>query len=297
LCFFTDCSEIVELDFKNVMNVGGEMIVEVTSIRTHELPFVTSLVFTVDSSGVERFWTIPAVPPFFLYSLDKNNPTAPATRVVEEEGQEQLDLLGVTALGVEQAAIPQPTPLLLKGDAITELNAVKAAIQGGDAEEAVESLDKAIAALQASLTSFESDGIHIMMPDRKNFFNNEEDAVEEIFDAIEEGAITDATILMQLQNVVVDKILQADKIVAETAINDAIDADGNPGDIADAQAEFATAQQQVADGVAAGIIEREFFDDAVGSFEDAWENAQEAVEEEDDDDKDKDKDKDKDHDD
>ncbi len=196
---------------------------------------------------------------------------------------------GSTEVASAELFVPTPfTPLLLKEEAITELNCVKAAIQDGapnvgDAEEAVESLDEAIAALQASLTSFESDGFHIMVREPRggrhgtNFFNNEEDAVEEIFDASEEGAITNATVLIQLQNVVVDKILEADKIVAETAINDAVDADGNPGDIADAQSEFATAQQQVADGVAGGISAQMFFDDAVGSFEDAWINAQRAV--------------------
>ncbi len=124
--------------------------------------------------------------------------------------------------------------------------------------------------------------VDTLLPDGTNVFNDEEDAVEEIFDAVDSGEITNTAILDELENIVANKILEADEILCRTAIDDAVAAGGTQEDIDDAEAQLATAQGQVAAGVTAGLAARiatgtTFFDDAVGSFEDCWRNAQEAV--------------------
>ena len=75
----------------------------------------------------------------------------------------------------------------------------------------------------------------------------------------------------------------ADEILCQTAIDDAVDDGGNPEDIGDAENELATGRGQVAAGVTAGLAAQvatgtTFFDEAVGSFEACWGNAQAAVE-------------------
>jgi YVTN family beta-propeller protein len=212
-----------------------------------------------------------------------------------------------------QSVAITPTPLTardLKKDAISELQALVASIKRpsppsgvGNIEDAEENLNEAITFLTESLESFDpGDSNRLIVAEGKKFFDNEEDAVEEIFDAIESGEITNTDVLDELQNICVNKILEADKIVAGIAIEDAFAIGGDTDDIADANEEFMKAQQQIADGVTAGIAALEFFDDAVSSLQDAWENAQEAIEEvgdeddgeDDDDDSDSDSDKDSD---
>ena len=151
-------------------------------------------------------------------------------------------------------------------------------------EDAVENLDDAIDSLQASLTSFQSTDpsrltLDLKSPDDTEFFEDEEDAVEAIFDAIYDGEITNTTLLIALEQIVVDLLLEADKRVAQTAIDDAVAANGDPVLIAEAQAEFGAAELQVSAGLAVGISAEKFFDDAVESFEEAWIKAQQAVEE------------------
>ena len=71
--------------------------------------------------------------------------------------------------------------------------------------------------------------------DDTNVFEDEEDAVKEIFDAVDEGEITNTDILDELENIIANKILVADEILCQTAIDDAVDDGGNPEDIGDAE--------------------------------------------------------------
>ncbi len=112
--------------------------------------------------------------------------------------------------------------------------------------------------------------------------NDEEDAVEGIFDAVDDGEITNTDILDELENIIANKILAADESLCRTAIDDAVAAGGTQEDIDAAEAQLAIAQGWVAAGVTAGLAAQiatgtTFFDEAVGSFEDCWQNAQRAV--------------------
>ncbi len=198
-----------------------------------------------------------------------------------------LDAAGTFTFG--PLSSPQVIPLVLKQEAISDLDDVKTAILAGAAgvgsiEDAVENLNDAIAFVQASLASFQPGDpdrliVDPTLPEGTEFFSNEEDAVEEIFDAVDSGEITNSAILAELLNTVVNKILEADGIVVQTAIDDAnADPNADPDDIADALAEQATAQGQVAACTLPAFPgEPGPCDDAVGSFEDAWINAQRAV--------------------
>ena len=179
-----------------------------------------------------------------------------------------------------------PTPKGLIEDAITDLGTTQAAIGAalsgvGDPERAIKSLDKAITRLNSSLDAFPVDDPCRLLGEDcdlgTKFFQAVKRAVEAIFEAIDKGGISDIDILADLESIVVGEILEAANIVAAIAIEDATAASGDPSDIAQAEFHFDMAEQQTADGLAAGIEALMFFDDAVESFKQAWENARKAV--------------------
>ena len=173
---------------------------------------------------------------------------------------------------------------LIEG-AITELSATQEAIEAsfgvGNSEEAVGSLDKAIARLDSSLLAFPEDDPCRLLEDckvGKEFFRALQTAVAAIFEAIDGGGISDSVILDDLEGIVVGKILEAANIVAATAIQDAKDdVAADPNDIAQAEFRFAMAEQLTADGVSVGIAALMFFDEAVGSYKQAWRNVRKAT--------------------
>ena len=172
---------------------------------------------------------------------------------------------------------------LLEG-AITELSDTQGAIDlsvAGDPEAAIASLDKAITRLNSSLDAFPVDDPCRLLGEDckvgKKFFKALERAVEVIFEAIDDGGISDSDILADLESIVVGQILEAANIVAVTAIEDATAASGDPTDIAQAEFHFDTAVKLTLDGVGVGIGSLMFFDKAVESFEEAWRSAREAV--------------------
>ena len=179
-------------------------------------------------------------------------------------------------------------PLGLKQEAVAELLAVQALLDSttgvGDVEDADEEIDEAIEFIANSVDSLvPGDQFHLLDDDDgEKFFHNERHAVKAIFHAVDHGEITNPSLLTELRNII-DKLHSADAMIAQVAIDDAIAAGGEPDDISDAQTEQAVALGQVTvctlppfPGDDSGACE-----DAVKSFEDAWEAAQEAVEEED----------------
>ena len=104
-----------------------------------------------------------------------------------------------------------PTPKGLIEGAITELIDTQAAIEAsfsvGNPKEAIGSLDKAIARLDSSLLSFPADDPCRLLGEDckvgKEFFKDLQRAVEAIFEAIDEGGISDSIILADLEDTVV----------------------------------------------------------------------------------------------
>ena len=187
--------------------------------------------------------------------------------------------------GAIEVTIESSVKGLIAG-AIQELSATQEAIEAdpsgvGDPERAIKSLDKAITRLESSLLSFpEGDPCRLLGEDckvGKKFFKVLERAVEVIFEAIDDGGISDSDILADLESIVVGQILEAANIVATTAIEDATAASGDPKNIFQAEFHFDTAEQHTADGVTASIAALMFFDEAVGSYKQAWRKARRAV--------------------
>ena len=174
---------------------------------------------------------------------------------------------------------------LIQG-AIHELSATQAAIDAdpsgvGDPEEAIGSLGKAITRLESGLDSF-PEGDSCGPPDEdcgsgRSFFRALYTAVGAIFEAIEDGGISDGDILADLESIVVGKILESANIIAAIAIQDATAAAGDPNDIDQAESDFEMAERETADGVSVGVAALMFFDDAVGSYRQAWLNARKAT--------------------
>ncbi len=173
---------------------------------------------------------------------------------------------------------------LIEG-AISELSAIEESIVGdpsgvGDPDAAITSLDKAIARLDSSLLSFQEDDPCRLLEDcavGREFFKALQRAVGAIFAAIDDGGISDSDILADLESIVVGQILKASNVVAAIAIQDATAASGDPNDIAKAGLQFDMAELLTADGVSVGIAALMFFDEAVGSYSQAWRNARKAV--------------------
>ena len=170
--------------------------------------------------------------------------------------------------------------------AVQELSATREEIPGafgvGDPAAAIESLDKAIADLESSLLSFQEDDPCRLLEDcsvGRDFFRALYTAVGAIFEAIAEGGISNDDILEDLEGFVVEEILESANMIAAIAIQDAEDAAGDSSDIAQAEFHFDMAELLTAEGVSPGVgIEAlMFFDDAVGSYRQAWLNARKAT--------------------
>ena len=109
------------------------------------------------------------------------------------------------------------------------------------------------------------DGNHVDAQHGGQVFDREKEAVTKLESIIKDkkSAIPDAT----LQGMI-DTLVQADRILAEDAIADAIAASGDPTRIAEAQHELTLAATELATGD---------FDGAVEHYKAAWKRAEEAV--------------------
>ncbi|MBZ5559902.1 MAG: multicopper oxidase domain-containing protein [Acidobacteriia bacterium] len=169
----------------------------------------------------------------------------------------------------------------LKQDVLAQARALLAGANRRDAEELKEVVHELTEALDPRLWI---DGDHLVnlrgrhnehaehgdhhehrhALDGERVFEEEEDAVDELQEIVHSrrSAIPDAT----LQSMI-DTLVQADRILATTAVNDAIAAHGNAHEIAEAQAEAATAALDVTRGR---------FESAIEHYELAWKEAQDS---------------------
>jgi hypothetical protein len=148
-----------------------------------------------------------------------------------------------------------------------------------DVEDILEDLDKATGFVNSSLHGlWPDDPFHLIPKLGQDFFFNHRRAVESIFSAIDDGLVN-PDVLAELQNLVVGGILSAEEAIVRTAIDDAVAAGGHPQQIQKAQDALAEAMAFVSQGLAAGIAQQDFFDDAVDAFDTAWTKAHQALEE------------------
>lgn len=144
-------------------------------------------------------------------------------------------------------------------------------------EDILEDLDKAAEYVNSSLHGLRpGDSFHLIPKLGKDFFFNHRQAVKFIFSAIDDGLVN-PDVLSELQNLVVGGILSAEEAIVRTAIDDAVAAGGHPQQVM-AQEALDEGIEFVSRGLAAGIAQQDFFDDAVDAFDTAWSKAQQALE-------------------
>ena len=231
-------------------------------------------------------------------TIEFQNGNAPQTYILKQIGADGHYMMekttgsdrGLYALPcpAEEPPPRPPSPRDLKEDAIDKLEAVKASILGGapdvgDAGDAVEGIDEAIEHIKSSLDpelwaktpTGEIDPGRLDPDEGEEVFEEECEATEEIFSAISDGKIDNREILDQLFNVV-RSLVDADRILAEVAIRDAIAAGGDPGE--------AVARLKAGDQIFESIQPSDDLDtisdqvcDGMESYGDAWDAAVDTI--------------------
>lgn len=140
-------------------------------------------------------------------------------------------------------------------------------------------LSLAIHYIEKSLESFETgDPNRLQLETGKRFFNYERYAVKKIKNTIKKNRISNSDLIAKLQDIVVNQILEADRIVARTAIDDAIDEGGNSHKIAQAEKFYSQGLQLTEKGIEKGLShKRNYFPKAITAYRQAWKKAQESV--------------------
>jgi len=191
----------------------------------------------------------------------------------------------------------------LKAMAIEDLEELRDDIDAGvsgvkDPDKAVEHLNQAIPNLEASITSFDPAlPNHVLVETGEDFFDYELEALKFlIFDTVKNGGIKNVDIMTRIVDIAT-MIVEADRIVAGFAIEDAQDTPGaDQGKIDAAIEKFEKAEEAQTAGLAkadkalmkyaagkakkgANLIQDagDHWDDAIGEYKSAWKEAQAAV--------------------
>ena len=154
------------------------------------------------------------------------------------------------------------TALTLKEAALAGANALLAGAGRTDSDELRDVVRKL---RHATDPSNWVDGNHLVVKRGESVFDDEKDAVETLDELIDNkrSKIGDSA----LQSLI-DRLVQADALLASTAIDDAVAAGGNAKKVARARAEFAEGAAALAKGRPGQAIDR---------YEHAWEQAVDAL--------------------
>ena len=131
----------------------------------------------------------------------------------------------------------------LKQDTLAQATALVPGATKQDADKLRDVIKKLNDALVPSLWV---DGNHVTSPHGEKVFSSEKDAVGKLTDLIKKGSIPDPTL-----QAMIDKLVHADRILAETAIA----ASSSVHDIVEAQKELARAADDLAAGRSGEAIE------------------------------------------
>ena len=151
------------------------------------------------------------------------------------------------------------TSMSLTQGVLAQAQALLAGASKQDAHKLQQIVDKLTDSLDPSLWV---DGIHLDPKHGHKVFDLDRDAVAKLMQLNKKSTIPDAT----LQGMI-DSLVQADRILAENALADAIAASGNPHKIAQAQSQLAKAAADLASGR---------FDHAIKHYGKAWKKAESA---------------------
>ena len=162
---------------------------------------------------------------------------------------------------------PPTTPKQIKQGVLDKLEQLKA---DSNNKKTDKRLDKVIASIQDSLDEkLWIDETHLDSKKGKKVFDKEKKAVKELQKIIEK----DESIDISLAQMTIDDLCEADKILAQTAIDDVNDPDNKK--IIDANKKMTAAQSE---------IDKNKCDKAIGKYKDAWKKAQNVLSGNDDDD-------------
>lgn len=154
------------------------------------------------------------------------------------------------------------TAMSLKQDTLAQTNALLPGATKKDADKLKDVVKKLGDSLDPSLWI---DANHVVAKHGNKVFDRERDAVHKLMDLIKDkkSAIPDTT----LQGMI-DKLVHADRILAEEALADAIAAPGDPHKIAQAQNELTKAADALANAD---------FDGAIEHYKKSWKKSQESL--------------------
>jgi hypothetical protein len=168
----------------------------------------------------------------------------------------------VVTVSATSPAVTVFTAMSLKQGVLAQAQALLAVAGKPDAHRLQEIVKKLTDSLDSSLWI---DGNHLDPKRGRKVFDREKEAVGKLMELLKSknSAIPDAT----LQGMI-NTLVQADRILAEDALADAIAASGDPHKLAQAQHELAKAADEVASG---------HFDHAIEHYRKAWKKAEKAT--------------------
>ena len=239
----------------------GDIIVEATSASG---AVVTFDVTATDNIGVESG---PTCTPSSgsEFSLGQTIVICEATDGIGNVGSASFSVTVLTPRALEEAAL---------GDLQNLQNSLNDEGQEKMAE-VLEYLNESIFGEPGDDEQIWLDGFHLDQDNGDDFFGTQNDAVEKLMEIIEKADEYGASssVVDNIIDIIENKILKADRILAQIAIGEA--AGGDPDLIEEANEEMSKAVDEIANGQ---------YDKAIENYSKAWESAIDAVEEEDDDD-------------
>jgi hypothetical protein len=171
-------------------------------------------------------------------------------RVTDDDGATGQDTVGIAVSSARS----------LKQDALARTNALIPGASKPDSDKLKQAANEITQSLVP--TRWGADDNHVSETKGQEVFDHEKAAVKPLMDLLKGTSIPDASL-----QPIIDDLMNADQIIAQTEIDDAIAAHGNAMKIHDAQVELGKAASERSMG---------HFDAAVDHYKHAWEHARDA---------------------
>jgi len=161
-------------------------------------------------------------------------------------------------------------PRELKAGAIDDLESLQSSLNGKGKEkmdEAIYYLTESIFGEPEDNEEIWIDGLHLVADNGDDFYGTQNDAAEKLMEILEKpGEYGASSVSADIVDVIENKILQADRVLAQVAIDEAVGGDSSLIDEAEEQ------MDKAADEIASGE-----YDKAIEYYYKAWESALKAA--------------------